>query len=74
MYFVSNNHVLIKLRGGTILTLINNGCIIHQPDAVQAYLKIKNSKIVGESQGGKKTLILEQKIGKRQDQEQHVAL
>ena len=29
MLFVSNSHVLIKLRGGKAVTLLSNGCIMH---------------------------------------------
>ena len=73
MYFVSNYYVLIKFRGGDLLTLYENGLIVMQPEDVRKYFN-GDSKIVGESQGGKKTLLLEIKTGGGLDIEQHVAL
>ena len=64
MLFVSNNHVLMKFRGGKTVTLLSNGCIVHQEKRVQRYLE-ENSTIIGESQinRSKKIILLEQRYG-----------
>jgi hypothetical protein len=64
MLFVSNVHILLKFRGGKTVTLLSNGCIIHQTDRVQRLLDTK-SKVIGESQiyKGVKTVLLEQAYG-----------
>ena len=60
MLFVTNQHVLLKFRGGKAVTLLSNGSVIHQEPRVQDLLE-KCEKIIGESQifRGKKYLILE---------------
>lgn len=75
MLFVSNNHVLMKFRGGKTATLLSNGCIIHQDKRVKRYLE-ENSTIIGESQisKGKKIVLLEQKYGVEAEKEVVVAL
>jgi hypothetical protein len=57
-------HILLKFRGGKTVTLLSNGCIIHQTDRVQRLLDTK-SKVIGESQiyKGVKTVLLEQAYG-----------
>ena len=39
MLFVSNNHVLLKFRGGKAVTLLSNGSIISQTERVQRALE-----------------------------------
>ena len=39
----------MKFKGGKTVTLLSNGCIIHQPNEVKKILD-DNSKVVGESQ------------------------
>lgn len=75
MLFVSNNHVLMKFRGGKAVTLLSNGCIIHQTDRVQRILE-ENTSVVGESQifKGKKTVLLLQEYGETLEKERFVAL
>ena len=48
MLFVSNTHVLLKLRGGRAVTLMLNGCILPQLPRVQRYLQ-DESRVIGES-------------------------
>ena len=64
MLFVSNTHVLLRLRGGKTVTLMANGSIIPQSSRVQKFLE-EHSKVVGESQiyKGRKTVLLEQCYG-----------
>ena len=76
MLFISNNHVLMKFRGGKSVTLLSNGSILHQEARIQVYLD-QNSKIVGESQiyKGKKTVLLEQKDGEESEKKtRYIAL
>ena len=75
MLFVSNNHVLLKFRGGKTVTLLSNGCIIHQEKRVKRYLE-ENSTIIGESQisKSKKIILLEQTYGLENDKSVIVAL
>ena len=75
MIFVSNNHVLMRFRGGKTVTLLSNGCIVHQDKRVKRYLE-ENSKIVGESQISlsKKIVLLEQAYGEELEKFRHVAL
>ena len=75
MLFVSNNHVLMKFRGGKTVTLLSNGCIVHQDKRVKRYLE-ENSTIVGESQisRSKKIVLLEQKYGVENEKSVIVAL
>ena len=64
MLFVSNTHVLLRLRGGKTVTLMANGSIVPQQPRVQVLLE-QNSRVVGESQiyKGRKTVLLEQRYG-----------
>lgn len=48
MLFVTNTHVLLKLRGGKAVTLMLNGSILPQDFRVQRFLE-ENSRICGES-------------------------
>jgi len=75
MLFVSNVHVLLKFRGGKAVTLLSNGCILHQTDRVQRFLE-ENSQVIGESQiyKGKKTVLLEQEYGDNLEYVRMVAL
>ncbi len=75
MLFVSNNHVLMKFKGGKAVTLLSNGCIIHQTDRVQKVLE-DNCRVVGESQvyESKKTVLLEQEYGDTLNKSRFVAL
>ena len=75
MLFVSNNHVLMKFRGGKTVTLLSNGCIVHQDKRVKRYLE-ENSTIIGESQisRSKKIVLLEQKYGVENEKSVIVAL
>ena len=75
MLFVSNNHVLMKFKGGKAVTLLSNGCIIHQTDRVQKVLE-DNCRVVGESQifESKKTVLLEQEYGETLNKVRYVAL
>ena len=60
MLFVTNNHILIKFKGGKAVTLLSNGNIVSQKAAVQKILD-EQSVVVGESQiiKGQKTILLE---------------
>jgi len=62
MLFASNNHVLCKFKGGKAVTLLSNGCILHQESRLQRKLDY-NSTIVGESviHDGRKVVLLEEK-------------
>ena len=48
MLFVSNSHVLLKLRGGKSVTLLSNGSVIYQQKRVQDYFE-RAEKVIGES-------------------------
>lgn len=65
----------MKFRGGKAVTLLSNGCIIHQTDRVQRILE-ENTSVVGESQifKGKKTVLLLQEYGETLEKERFVAL
>ena len=74
----------MKFKGGKAVTLLSNGCIIHQPNEVKRILD-DNSKVVGESQilQGRKIILLkeqfgvESEVGEHQDdkkKERHIAL
>ena len=60
MLFVSNTHVLLRLRGGKTVTLLSNGNIVHQDERVQYHLE-QAKAIIGESQvhRGTKTLLIQ---------------
>ena len=60
MLFVSNNHILLKLRGGKTITLLPNGSIVHQESKIQEMLE-DSEYVIGESQmyRGRKTLLFE---------------
>lgn len=75
MLFVSNTHVLLRLRGGKTVTIMANGSIVPQLPRVQKLLE-ENSRVVGESQiyNGRKTVLLEQKYGDSAKQIRYVAL
>ena len=75
MLFVTNNHILLKFRGGKAVTLLSNGNIVSQRATVQKILD-EQSIVVGESQiiDGQKTILLEQLQVKNLEKTRHVAL
>ena len=75
MLFVSNQHVLLKFRGGKAVTLLSNGDIIHQEKHNYSYLE-DAKRIIGESQvfNGKKTILLEQKYGDKDEKSRHITM
>ena len=75
MLFVSNQHVLLKFRGGKAVTLLSNGDIIHQEKHNYCYLE-DAKRIIGESQvfNGKKTILLEQKYGDKDEKSRHITM
>ena len=64
MLFISNMHVLLRLRGGKTVTLQANGSVLTQEPLVQKLLE-ENSKVVGESKicNGRKIVVLEKRYG-----------
>ena len=61
MLFVSNMHVLMKFKGGKVVTLLANGSMIDQGKTEQSYLEGESHEIVGESHiyKEKKTVLVE---------------
>ena len=75
MLFVSNNHILLKLRGGKTITLLPNGSIVHQESKIQEMLE-DSEYVIGESQmyRGRKTLLFEDQYGDSNEHLQHVTM
>ena len=75
MLFVTNNHVLLKFRGGKAVTLMSNGSSVPQTDRVQRILE-ENATVVGESQifNSQKTVLIKQEYGEDLQFERYVAL